>query len=108
MKSIGLRDKMDTEYADDYCILLLFNNLTMIYQIMRAILSENGSVVDLFCVVKFTNGLVTHIAVDPVHGYVSTKFIVFFCLHCYWFHFVLTHKYSVLLTIVYTQVFLLE
>ena len=53
----------------------------MIYQIMRGIFSENSSVVDLFCVVKFINGLVTHIAVDAVHGYASTKFVVFLCHH---------------------------
>ena len=37
-------------------------------QIMRAAINSDGSVVGPFCVVSFTMGTVTHLAIDPNHG----------------------------------------
>ena len=49
---------------DFYGVLILFQYV----QIMRAIISSDGSVVGPFCVVSFTSGVVTHMAIDPNRG----------------------------------------
>ena len=55
------------------CWLLPFSRYACLWhifqQIMRAIINNDGSVVGPFCVVKFTtNNIVTHLAIDPIHG----------------------------------------
>ena len=44
------------------------NPSTIFLQIMRAIILDNGSVSGPFCVISSTSNLVSHLAVDPVHG----------------------------------------
>ena len=69
MSCTGSKYNSDTGYADSYCVVCLFIEYGCIFpQIMRAIINSDGSVVGPFCVVSFTMGTVTHLAIDPNHG----------------------------------------
>ena len=57
-------------YRVCYCYYSLYISCLkyILQQIMRAIIDSDGSVVGPFCVVKFTTTIVTHLAIDPIHG----------------------------------------